>query len=157
MSKKMEFFNPTLIAAILSWAAAQSTKLIINAVKYRKFVPERIFGAGGMPSSHASTVSALTTVIYRLTGAESVEFALSLTLALVVMSDAAGVRRAAGLHAKELNRIRHIVAEFENNHPEEKNVEEIMEIQTLKEYLGHTPLEVICGAALGITIGFLVN
>ncbi|MDR1754425.1 MAG: divergent PAP2 family protein [Eubacterium sp.] len=154
----VDLYNPTLIAALIGWAIAQSTKIILNAIKYKRFIPERIFGAGGMPSSHASTVCALATVVCRICGPASVEFALAVTLALVVMYDAAGVRRAAGMHAQELNKMKQIVYEFEQREsPEDQDFKEIMEIHTLKEYLGHTPIEVICGAVLGIFIGLAIG
>lgn len=154
-----ELFNKPLFAAIISWIAAQLIKTVYYVIKNKTFNRERILGAGGMPSSHSATVCSLAVVIFRISGAESVEFALSMVLAMVVMYDASGVRRAAGLHAKELNRLRHIIAEFDGKKDEIKDFtdDDENEINKLKEYLGHTPLEVFFGALLGILIGMLIK
>lgn len=165
-----DFYNPALLAGIVGWAIAQIIKMAVHAIKYRKFNLERIWGSGGMPSSHSATVCALSVVVARTCGFGSSEFALAMTLSLIVMYDATGVRRAAGLHARELNRLREIVYDREDEQEaleaikavkeEAKDssipkVTEIDNFKKLKEYLGHTPLEVICGALLGIIVGLL--
>ena len=127
-------YNYVLFSALLSWCAAQVIKTLLNFLQTKKFNPERLFGAGGMPSSHSALVC-------------------SATIAMVVMYDAMGVRRSAGLHAREINRINRIFAvkgikpaeEATEQKPEKKKKE-------LKEYLGHTPFEVLGGALLGILI-----
>lgn len=155
--------NIVLLVALISWLAAQAIKVTVYAIKYRTFNPERIIGAGGMPSSHSSTVCALAIATSRVEGITSTEFALAMVLALVVMYDATGVRRSAGLQAKEINRLRRIVDELDEEHIDrlEEKIEDEdekakdkdeEETKDLKEMLGHTPLEVLCGALLGILI-----
>ena len=148
MGYKFEY-NYVLLTAVISWFSAQIIKTIIHLIRYRTFNPERLFGAGGMPSSHSALVCSATLAVSRKIGTNSVEFALMFILAVVVMYDAMGVRRAAGLHAKEINRINKTIEETANeNKPEE--------YKALKEYLGHTPFEVLGGALLGILISMIV-
>lgn len=154
-------FNVMLIAAVVGWVAAQLLKTLFFILKYKKFDPERIIGAGGMPSSHSSTVCALAITTSRICGITSPEFALSMVFALVVMYDACGVRRAAGLHAREINRLRKVVDKLDDETIERLDEEIDLEISAaesensndLKEFLGHTPFQVLCGALLGILIG----
>lgn len=156
-------YNYVLVVSVLSWFTAQVIKTVVHLVRFRKFSVERLTGAGGMPSSHSALVCAMTIAVSRKTGVSSPEFAIAFLFSLVVMYDAMGVRRAAGLHAKEINRMRRQIAEYEEEFsagvegegPEED--EESVEIppkpyRELKEYLGHTPLEVLGGALLGILI-----
>ncbi|MGN0689689.1 MAG: divergent PAP2 family protein [Oscillospiraceae bacterium] len=140
-------YNYTLISAVASWFAAQFIKTIIHAIKYKTFNPERLFGAGGMPSSHSALVCAATLACGRIEGIESVPFAIMFLVAMVVMYDAMGVRRSAGLHAREINKLRDIL--MERNEINEKT-------KKLKEYIGHTPLEVLGGAMLGILIALIM-
>ncbi len=146
--------NDVLSIAIISWFAAQVAKTILYWIKTKRPVLERLTGAGGMPSCHSATVCALTIAVSRVDGIASTEFALALILAMVVMYDAMGVRRAAGLHAKELNRIRKILEEHYGDEADEDEGEngEIEKTKDLKEFLGHTPFEVLGGALLGILI-----
>lgn len=154
-------FNVMLVAAIIGWISAQILKTIFHIIETKKFDPERIIGAGGMPSSHSATVCALAVTASKVCGVNSPEFALSMILALVVMYDACGVRRAAGLHAREINRLRKIVDKLDDEIVEqldeeidlEINEEENKTTRDLKEFLGHTPFQVLCGALLGIIIG----
>ncbi len=156
-----DYINVAILVSVLSWGIAQLIKAIIYAIKYKTFNPERLFGSGGMPSSHSSTVCALVITVYRMEGIQSTTFGLAMILAMITMYDATGVRRAAGMHAKQINRLRHIVDELdeemldkidEKMDDEEEDPEETKE---LKEFLGHTPLEVIFGALLGILIGVI--
>lgn len=157
-------FNVVLIAAAAAWLAAQIIKTILFVAKNRKFNAERIIGAGGMPSSHSAFVCALAMMTARVCGVTKTEFALAMALALVVMYDACGVRRAAGQQAREINRLRKIVDQLDDEVIEKINDEldeqedseaneEQKELKELKELLGHTPFQVICGALLGIIIG----
>lgn len=157
-------FNVVLIAAAAAWLAAQIIKTILFLARYGRFNAERIIGAGGMPSSHSAFVCSLSIMTSRVHGVTSTEFALAMALALVVMYDACGVRRAAGQHAREINRLRKIVDQLDDEVVEKINdeldVEEEEDLeneneneQNLKELLGHTPFQVICGALLGIIIG----
>lgn len=150
-------YNYVLVAAVISWCAAQIIKTILNFIQTKKFHAERLFGAGGMPSSHSALVCSATIAMCRECGAGSPEFAIMFILAMVVMYDAMGVRRSAGLHAREINRINRLFAvkgikanDDGGNQGSEKKKKE------LKEYLGHTPFEVLGGALLGILISMLV-
>lgn len=137
--------NRVLMLAMIAWGAAQILKVILIAIFSRKFEPSRFFGAGGMPSSHSAVVVALALTIGFHAGFDSSLFALSAVLALVVMYDAAGVRRAAGVQARLLNRIAlNLFAEGKMPEPE-----------ALRELLGHTPIEVLAGAALGVAVALI--
>jgi len=127
-----------------AWWIAQILKFIIDFIINRKIDITRLVGSGGMPSSHSSFTVSLATLVAINLGVSSVEFALSIAFALIVMYDAAGVRRSTGKQAKILNRLLyHKKGEF---HLEDE----------LKELIGHTPFEVLGGAALGFTIAFLL-
>ena len=138
------FNNYVLWVALTAWLTAQLLKVLFYAIKYRTLNLERLVGAGGMPSSHTSTVCGLATAIAKMYGLSSPSFAISLVLAAIVMYDATGVRRAAGEQAKVINRLL-----FEQHELEETP-------KMLKELLGHTPLEVFGGAVLGIALGLLI-
>ena len=158
MSFIQEFMsNYILIAGILAWLTAQVLKTFIDFLLNRKFHKERLIGAGGMPSSHTALVCSLTIAMARKTGVSSAEFALALALACIVMYDAMGVRRAAGEHAKVLNKLVfgfQLVSE-ESNNPEDDQIAEELGDKALKEYLGHTPLEVLGGMLLGILVAMV--
>ena len=150
------FQNKALFAAALGWFCAQVAKALLTLIFTRKFKAERLWGAGGMPSAHSAMVCALTVSIARFDGIHTAAFALSVMFAFVTMYDAMGVRRETGLHAKLLNKYL--------NQLEQKNAdkdgdgipdEEVDEIE-LKEFIGHTPLEVLGGVLLGILVGILV-
>ncbi|MBO6303322.1 MAG: divergent PAP2 family protein [Ruminiclostridium sp.] len=158
-----KYVNVVLFAAAVSWLAAQVLKTVIYAVKYRTFRLERIWGAGGMPSSHSAFVCALAMSTCRVCGVNSVEASLAISFAFIVMYDACGVRREAGQHAREINRLRKIVDKLDDEIVEKLDEEvdietdenENEELKDLKEFLGHTPIQVLCGALLGILIGFV--
>lgn len=136
------FENYILWTALLSWAVAQALKVLFYILKNRQFSFERVVGAGGMPSSHSATVCGLTAAVGRVWGLDSPLFAIAFILACVVMYDATGVRRAAGEQARVLNQL----LEGQQTDPQ----------KALKEFLGHTPLEVVGGAVLGIALAFLI-
>ena len=140
--------NQILISAVLGWTVAQFLKTVIDMVINKSFNPERIFGSGGMPSSHSATVCALTTASGMKYGVGSFEFAISFVLSMIVMYDAMGVRRETGKQAKILNLI--MEQDWFN-----LNNQEIQ--KRLKEFVGHTPLQVAAGAALGIILAFVVH
>ncbi len=149
--------NKVLIAALLSWFSAQLIKTVLCFIKTKKFNMERVFGAGGMPSSHSSTVCALAVMVARVEGYASTSFAIVFLLAAIVMYDAMGVRRAAGEQAKVLNKM--ILLDWQNLFSPETSDNEENETtseKALKEFLGHTPLEVLAGAMLGILIALLI-
>ncbi len=135
--------NRVLETALLCWLVAQLLKVLFYAIKNRRFSFERMVGAGGMPSSHSSTVCGLVVAVGRTCGPDSAIFAIAFMIACIVMYDATGVRRAAGEQAKVLNQLM-----------QEKDWEGAQ--RTLKEFLGHTPVEVFAGAVLGIVIAFLM-
>lgn len=148
-SIKELFSNNVLNVAIVAWAAAQIIKTLLNFVRTKKFNPERLFGAGGMPSSHSAAVCGMTIALVRSVGFASPLFALSFIFAGIVMYDAMGVRRAAGEHAKVINMIVRKSDGGGTSYVTKKKGE-------LKEYLGHTPLEVLGGALLGILVALLM-
>ena len=135
--------NTTLITACVAWLIAQVLKTIIDFRVYKSFNPERLVGSGGMPSSHSSTVCALAASAFLHYGPGSFEFSVSFILAMVVMYDATGVRQETGKQAKVLNALL-------RENPFEWTGE-LLE-QRLKEFVGHTPLQVFAGAVLGILV-----
>lgn len=141
------FSNKILWTAVLAWFLAQILKVIFVFIKNKRMDFRRLVGSGGMPSSHSSFSMALTMAVGFSEGFSSYAFAICLCFALVVMYDAAGVRRSAGQQAKILNKI---VEEWEKHNF--KNTD-----KKLKELLGHTPFEVLAGAVLGIAIAILVQ
>ena len=145
------FFNTgyeAIFCGILAATIAQSLKVIIYIITHRILNFKIFTTTGGMPSSHTAGVVALSTSVGIIQGFESVSFAIALGFSLVVMQDASGVRRAAGKTAATLNRL---VDEFVANN------KEIKPYETLKELLGHTPLEVFCGMLLGIAVPFVIH
>jgi hypothetical protein len=153
-----EIYNAPLIAAAVSWLAAQLVKNIMFLCRHKRMSLERLLGAGGMPSSHAAAVCALATAVAITDGVTTAAFAVAVTLALVVMYDASGVRRAAGMHAREINKIKDIIDEFDTEmHAKEAEKEHLEEKKAhLKEFLGHSPHEVVFGALLGIAMGIII-
>lgn len=138
--------NPVLAAAVMGWFVAQVLKLIIHFMITKEFIWERMVGSGGMPSSHSSTVCALATAAGICYGGGSFAFAISVIMAIIVMHDAMGVRRETGIQAKVLNEMMTLFREMGTNMSAEDK---------LKEFVGHTPLQVWIGALLGILIGFI--
>ena len=179
----MSFFeiitsNPLINIAFVAWAAAQLIKTALTWLLTGKFEAERLFGSGGMPSSHSSLVCSLAVGMARSQGFASPMFALCAAFAGIVMYDAMGVRNEAGKHAKMLNRMQfdfndlnrdlaHLFATISGkagllkDEKSEEIIEEIKQegeeendpIRLLKEFLGHTPLEVLGGALLGVLVG----
>lgn len=147
-------YNYVLTAAVISWCTAQVIKTLLHFIQTKTFDPERLVGAGGMPSSHSALVCSATIAMCRRCGGDSPEFALMFILALIVMYDAMGVRRSAGLHAREINRINRIFAGIDKSVDSEEQ-EKSQKKKELKEYIGHTPFEVLGGALLGILIAML--
>lgn len=143
------FHNYVLICSLLGWTIAQLIKTVRASLHDGKINYERMFGAGGMPSGHSATVTALVVSTLRRCGAASPELAIAVVVAAVVIYDAMGVRRAAGEQAKVINRI----VDINNTDDDDSND---IESDRLKESLGHTPLEVLGGIALGIVIPFVI-
>ena len=148
----MDFFrgiasNEIFISAAGGWVTAQILKTIIHTTLTRSFVAERMVGSGGMPSSHSSTVCALAASTCLQYGSASFEFAIAAFFAIVVMYDAIGVRRETGIQAKVLNEMIELFSHMGKGVSMEDK---------LKEFVGHTPLQVLAGAILGILIAFVI-
>ncbi len=133
--------NDILISTLLGWTIAQGIKIGIGVIREKRFDFRWLLGTGGMPSAHAAGVASLATAIGVEFGFDSGLFALGVTFAIVTMFDAQGVRRAAGKQASILNKL---ISE----HPANIKVQE----KRLIELLGHTPIEVISGAFVGIFV-----
>ena len=140
--------NQLLMSAVTGWVVAQFLKTLIDFALNKNFNAERLVGSGGMPSSHSATVCGLTTAALLKYGAGSFEFAVSFVLSMIVMYDAIGMRRETGKQAKLLNSIL-------SENPLKLNAEVLQE--KLKEYVGHTPLQVLAGAILGIGLALALN
>lgn len=138
--------NKTLIIAAVAWLVAGIIKAIIDLIVNKKFNVSRIIGAGGMPSSHTSTVVALTVALAYYVGIDSPSFAISLIFMIIVIHDATGVRLETGKQAKVLNTMM-----FETDTFKDLDFE-----KELKEYVGHTPLQAIVGAVVGVLVALFM-
>ena len=138
------FNNKFLCVPFCVWLAIQIVKFITDWIINKKPNFKRLVGAGGMPSSHSAVVATLTTLIGQEYGVESGIFAMSCVFSAIVMYDAAGVRRAAGKQATLLNKL---VENAANSG--------IVVSEKLVEVLGHTPLQVLVGAIIGVLVGLL--
>ena len=134
--------NPFFLTSLSSWFVAQVLKVIINAVINKKISLERLVGDGGMPSGHSATVSSLATIAGLQFGFGSFEFAMAATLAVIVCHDATGVRMETGKQAIIINEMLDTFERMKMGYSSDI---------VLKEFVGHTPLQV----AAGITIGVL--
>lgn len=139
--------NKIFVSAALGWLVAQVLKTIIHLIITKKFVVERIVGSGGMPSSHSATVCALATATGMKYGGGSFEFAITIMLAIIVMYDAMGVRRETGKQGQVLNEMLEVFTNMGK---------QISAEAKLKEFVGHTPLQVLMGAILGIIIAVIL-
>ena len=137
----MTFLLPPLVA----WLVAQVAKVVIASVRMRRLNLRVLADPGGMPSSHSAICMGLTTAVGKHLGVSTAPFAIALIFSFVVMYDAAGVRRAAGRQAAVLNRLVQDLVHM-------RGVQET----ELRELLGHTPVEVLVGAVLGIAIGLIL-
>ncbi len=136
--------NKILITTLSAWVIAQAFKVLIGVIRQKKFDFRWFVGTGGMPSAHAAGASCLSMAIGLEYGFDSVYFALAASFAVVVMFDAQGVRRASGRQARILNKI-----------TEDIYWRGRIQDTRLRELIGHTPVEVIVGFLLGITIALL--
>ncbi|KAK7258502.1 hypothetical protein RIF29_24081 [Crotalaria pallida] len=133
--------NPTFVSGLVAWVIAQSTKVLLNFFVERKWNLRLLCASGGMPSSHSALCTALTTAVALCHGVADSLFPVCLGFSLIVMYDAIGVRRHAGMQAEVLNMI---VADLFKGHP--------ISERKLKELLGHTPSQVVGGALLGFLV-----
>lgn len=138
--------NTILISAVTAWLVAQVLKVIINFTIHRTFDLGFLISSGGFPSSHSATVSALALGVGKYYGWDSPIFAVAAIFGMIVMYDAAGVRRAAGKQAEVINQL------VEGLYHQMSNLSQ----ERLKELIGHTPFEVVAGAIVGIVVGMIV-
>lgn len=137
--------NHLLMNALLAWATAQLLKFFIYLAVNRTIDWKRLTGDGGMPSGHSATVTALAVTSGLEYSCASPAFAVCVVLAIIVMHDAMGVRREAGRHAKAINELLETLSSQQE--PDVK----------LKEFLGHTPMQVCCGAVLGFAVAWILG
>ena len=142
----MEFFvgigkNQMFLTVLIAWLLAQTVKVAIGVLREKRFNFRWFIGAGGMPSSHAATVAAVATSMGFTYGFSSPFFAMAFFMAFIIMFDAQGVRRQSGQQAEVLNKI---IDDIYLN----RGVKQ----ERLIELLGHTPVQVFIGAALGIIV-----
>jgi acid phosphatase family membrane protein YuiD len=140
------FQNISLVAAVVSWLAAQVIKLLLFIAQERKFDYGFLFRLGGMPSSHTSSAAACAASVGLRSGFGSPVFAVATGLLMLIMIDAQSVRRAAGVQARLLNQM---AEEFYRNHK--------FSPEKLVEFLGHTRLEVLIGLVLGIMVALFMH
>lgn len=142
-------WNYILTVSVTGWLVAQVLKTFINFILIGDFQIERMWGDGGMPSAHSATVCAMMVAAGRYAGTDSTVFGVACVVAIITMHDAMGVRRETGEQAKVLNRM---IREWMDTGAQ---TAPFLGDHKLKEMVGHTPIEVITGAALGLLIGFV--
>lgn len=136
--------NKYIYVPFLLWLSIQTFKVIYDLITTKKFNFKRILGAGGMPSSHSAVIVSLATLVGKYEGVDTATFAVATIMALIVMYDACGVRRAAGKQAALLNKL-----------VETPGLTGLQVSEKLVEVLGHTPVQVLVGAGIGILVGIL--
>lgn len=139
------FANPVLISGLIAWGIAQTIKVLLDYYTSKRWNWTLLLHAGGMPSSHSALVAAVAHAIGLYVGFETPLFALSLAVAIIVIYDATGIRRQAGQHAEIINAM---IRDLAHGHP--------LKQQQLREVLGHTPLEALAGALLGLAVAQLI-
>jgi len=138
--------NKVFIITLLAWVIAQTIKVTLGVIRQRRFDFRWLIGTGGMPSSHAAGAACLATILGLEYGFNSAYFALAASFAIVVMFDAQGVRRSTGRQARILNKVMEDI--YWRGRISEGR---------LRELVGHTPIEVLAGALLGIAVAFLLH
>ena len=138
--------NDVLIVSLAGWLIAQIAKIVINAIVNKKLDLERLFGDGGMPSGHSATVTAMALMTGLRVGFNSPIFGITMVFAIIVMHDATGVRQEAGKHARSIIELTDMFNEYLIEHDEK------VKLEKLKTLVGHTPLQVLCGAGVGILV-----
>ncbi|MEI8175483.1 MAG: divergent PAP2 family protein [Candidatus Omnitrophota bacterium] len=136
--------NKVLVISLSSWFIAQSTKVLLGVIREHRFNFKWFVGTGGMPSSHVAGMMSMATSVGFVAGFYSYQFAIAFVLALIVMFDAQGVRRSSGKQAIILNKM------LDDIHWKKK-----IEESRVKEFLGHTPIEVFAGAVMGVLIAVI--
>ena len=141
--------NKILIAGLVGWGSAQILKTIIFLIVNKKLQLERLFGDGGMPSGHSATVTAVAVSVGLECGFGSPVFAIAMIMAIVVMHDAMGVRLETGKQAKAINEMTEFLEKLSGT--------ELSNEEKLKEFVGHTPLQVVMGSVLGIIVALVLH
>jgi acid phosphatase family membrane protein YuiD len=143
--------NCLIYIAFFAWSTAQLIKTVAFYVKNKTMNFKRLSESGGMPSAHSSLVCSVAfTTAYKY-GIDSTYFSLTLIMAMIVMYDAMGVRRAAGEHAKALNMMQDYLVKNTASLPENERFTPVS-TKKFSESLGHKPREVLAGAALGVCV-----
>lgn len=140
--------NKVVITAFIAWATAQILKTITHAIVYKKIDFKRLLGDGGMPSCHSAVVSSVALSVGLIEGFNSSIFAVAAVTAIVVMHDASGVRLETGKQAKIIKDMSQFIESLNNIKFDD---------ESLKEFVGHTHLQVFMGAILGIVVALIVN
>lgn len=141
------FNNPVFIACLIASLMAQILKLPLEYLRTKEWDWSLLFGTGGMPSSHSAVVTAAAAGVGHYAGFDTPLFGLAFAIASVVIYDATNIRRQAGFHAQQINRIIKQLIEGKT-----KPVEEFDE---LREVLGHSPAEALGGIVLGIVVSVI--
>ena len=141
--------NNILLTGFVAWIISQVSKAIIHLIIHKRFQWDRLFGDGGMPSSHSATVTAVAISTGLTVGWDSPIFAVAAILALIVMHDAMGVRQETGKQAKVINSMVELINSFGRG--------ELTPEETLKEFVGHTRRQVMVGAVLGGLVALVMN
>ena len=141
--------NKIVQTGAAAWVLSQVIKTIMHLIVNKKIVWERLVGDGGMPSSHSATVSSVAAATGFTAGWDSPVFAVSVFLAIIVMHDARGVRRETGKQAVVINDMLELF--------EKMGAGNLTPEQTLKEFVGHTPMQVFAGGLLGIIVALVLN
>ena len=136
-----------LLSPGAAWIVSQVLKIAIHSIKSRKLALDRAFGDGGMPSTHSAVVCALATTCWLCFGFTSIQFAIAAVLAFLMMHDASGIRMESGKQAKAINDLQEHLKTLIKTPAEER----------LEEFLGHTHLQVLMGALLGIAVALIVH
>lgn len=137
--------NPILITSALAWVISQVIKAIID-IRAKRSV--RVLGHGGMPSSHSATMASLTLIVGLTKGFGTAAFAISAMVAFVVMCDAAGVRNETAKHSASIKELAESVSELGGDSTE-------VGTDDLEEFIGHTPLQVVVGASVGLAVALV--
>jgi len=140
--------NQVIVSAVCGWFVAQVLKTIIHTIITKEFVAERLIGDGGMPSCHSATVCAMATATCIKYGAAGFEFAVTVMLAIIVMHDAMGVRWETAKQGKVLNDMLEIFTSMGKK---------ITVEDKLKEFVGHTPMQVMIGGIIGVLVAVAVG
>ncbi len=138
------FDNKVLIAVLIAWLLAQTLKIPTEFLRSRRWMWAMFFAPGGMPSSHSALLVSGTLAVGLYTGFDTPLFGIAVAITMIVVHDAAGVRRQAGMHAERINLL---FDELLKGHMWDENA--------LKEVIGHTPLEVVGGILLGLLVAFV--